>query len=277
MIQIDATRGGRPSSSETRLPGSIAAAARAAWLDRAGVSAALIAGSGDLRRPLHHALHQPLRARLRHHRDRRHAPLLAGSARLPPRRAALVLLPAPHAAVRAHRRALWGRRDDHRRRAGSAGWDRPGNARTALRLPDLSCHLVHRHLPRALLGRREDALAGHPHRAAGDACWPRRCSARRGSAGGRSRTPSSMPAWRETPSMREAWAGRGWAAPQWALFALLLGAGSLLVSRRRAHDLWRVRLRRGHRRLGARADPLGAGALVVAGVATSRRHRRGRP
>ena len=174
-------------------PGSVAAAARAAWLDRAGVSAALIAGLVIFAAALHHALHQSLRARLRHHRDRRHAPLLAGPARLPPRRAALVLLPAAHAAVRAHRRALWGRRDDRRRRAGAAGWDRPGDARTALRLPDVSCHLVHRHLPRALLGRGEDALAGHPHRAAGDAAGR---GAARGGVGalatGRGR-PSSLP------------------------------------------------------------------------------------
>ena len=40
----DATRGGRRSSSEIQPPGSVAAAVRAAWVDRAGVSAALIAG-----------------------------------------------------------------------------------------------------------------------------------------------------------------------------------------------------------------------------------------
>ena len=73
--------------------------------------------------------------------------------------------------------------------------------------------------------------------------------------------------------VRAPWVGRA------AVGALRIAArvGSLLVSRGRAHDLWRVRLRRGRRRLGTRADLLGSGALVVVGVATSRRQYRGRP
>src|SRR5829696_6969894 len=54
-------------------------------------------------------------------------------------------------------------------------------------------------------------------------------------------------------------------------------AGRLLVPRRRADDVWRVRLRRGHRRLGADADLVGSGALVVAGIAAARWRRRDRP
>ena len=122
--------------------------------------------SALLCRTLHDALHPLVRDLLVDDRDRRHAPLLAGPARCPPRRATLVLFPAAPAAVRVpadHGRCgargpdlVAGNQDlDHRRDPGSSALFPP--------VPRL---VVFRHPRRALLGGREDAVADRPHCAA---------------------------------------------------------------------------------------------------------------
>ena len=127
-------------------PGSIAAAARAAWLDRAGVSAALIAGlvifavlfttlftnlyglaSGTI------ATDGTLLYWLGQHDFRRGEQPWFYYLLLMPQYEFIAVLFGVIATIIAGD-------------ASPPGRGRPGNARSALRLPDVSCHLVHWHL-----------------------------------------------------------------------------------------------------------------------------------